>query len=97
MSTPLVRAPVRRALLSKDTPTGGRMFHENVIRENYEPIGGGVVRDFQIWSASLTDAGPVNRLKAGIDESFNPPRRQIHVDQQLHARGRESSRCLRVG
>jgi len=45
----------------------------------------------------LAEAGDVgvvveNRLKAGTGESFNPPRRQIHVDQQLHARGRESSR-----
>jgi len=60
MSTPLVRAPLRRALLSKDTPTGSRMFHENCP----QPVSG---------VPCSCDVSPHLRLCAGLPLAFRAP------------------------
>jgi len=54
-----------------------------IVGQQYEPVPPRPLEDLSVGSRAVTDLAPVAGLDARVRQRLDPPRRQVHVDQEL--------------
>src|ERR1035437_11062231 len=62
-----------------------------IVSEDDQPVGTGVIHDLGVWRGGLADVGPVNAVESRIGQELDPQRAQVHVDQDSHVVGSGTS------
>ena len=63
-----------------------------VVREHDVIVGRGLCENLKITCVGLANLRPMFGLPSRVDQRGHPTGRQVHVNQEFHARGRVTSR-----